>query len=155
MADTAALPYVDLGNSVDVLRQYAQDHFGKRIPATAKDETVRDRFAAIYFEETGVKLAKVDIVADEPDALIPDEPKKRKPTHATIIVQDDEKDPGAVSASHNFVAFRIQRNVEVKVNISQLESLQHAKRTIYHPDTMEPKDVLSYPFSIVEYHYED
>jgi len=171
--DTRTLPYIDLGADKDILRQYALEHFGKKISAIAKDETVVDRFQAIYEEETGVKLAPVDKTLnddDEPDtdgedieAVAETKPKaksakakpvKRYPIAATIIVQDDPADPSDVKVGAQFVAYLIKRNVEVRVPMSVLESLKDAKQTHYDPKTMESKDVLSYPFSIVQYHYE-
>ncbi len=157
--DTSTLPYIDLGASADVLRQYALDHLGKKISVNAKDETVIDRFAAIYEEETGVKLQRVDPIKDDEDeedekpAETPAKPAGPKPIAATIIVQDDEKDPGAICGSVNFVAYRIMRNVEVRVSIPILESLRNAKKTIYDPKTMTSKEVLAYPFSVVQFHF--
>jgi hypothetical protein len=143
------LPYVDLGCSADTLRKYCQDHFGKKISTNAKDETVVERFAQIYLEETGIALTPVTDSKDDDE-----EKTARQPTHATIVVQDDERDPSPVCGSVNFVAYRIPRNKEVKVPYKIVESLRHASKTIYDPDTMEPKQILSYPFSIIENHYE-
>lgn len=157
MIDASTLPYVDLGNSPDALKEYAKTNFGKVISPLAKDDTVKDRFAAIYFEETGVKLAPVDIAPEEPD----DEDEKsvtpavkREPIAYTIVVQDDPLDTGAICGSVNFIAYRIQRNVEVKVSKLIYESLKNAVRTIYDPVTLEPKDIPYYPFSVVQVHYE-
>lgn len=148
------LPHIDLTAAPEALRQYAQDHFGKKISAQAKDETVVERFAQIYFEETGITLEGADPQGkkDAPPAK-KDPDIKKEPTHATIIVQDDDKDPGAICGSVDFVPYRIVRNVEVKVSNKILNSLRTAMKTIYDPETMAPKDILAYPFSIVELHY--
>lgn len=162
------LPYIDLGADPATLRQYAQDHFGKKISPQAKDDTVKDRFKAIYFEETGVTLADVDPLLDDDDFeadMVVDQPAAtttaavttpavRQPIAATIIVQDDPMDPGAICGAVNFVPFRIMRNVEVRVSIPQLNALKMAVKTTYDPKTMAPKDVLAYPFSVVEMHFE-
>jgi hypothetical protein len=160
--DAAALPYIDLGASEEVLRAYALDHFGKKIHPNAKGQTVVDRFAAIYEEETGVKLQPVENDFGEDDGDDTDvaattdqenKPPERKPIAATIIVQEDEKDPAPICGSVNFVAYRIMRNVEVRVSMPILNSLRNAKKTVYNPKTMESKEVLAYPFSVVQYHY--
>jgi len=162
------LPYIDLGADPATLRQYAQDHFGKKISPQAKDDTVKDRFKAIYFEETGITLADVDplfndddfeadMVIDQPAAtatVTAATPAVRQPIAATIIVQDDPADPGAVSGAVNFVSFRIMRNVEARISIPQLNALKLAVKTTYDTSTMAPKDVLAYPFSVVEMHFE-
>jgi len=144
------LPYVDLGCSADTLRKYCQDHFGKKISTNAKDETVVERFAQIYLEETGIPLSPVTRSKDDDEEVKP----ARNPTHATIIVQDDERDHSPVCGAVNFVAFRIERNKEVKVPYKIVNALRHASKTVYDPDTMEPKQILAYPFSIIENHYE-
>jgi hypothetical protein len=140
------LPFIDINSSPEVLRAYALEHFGKKISGAAREDTVRDRFAAIYFEETGKQL--VPEVEEAP------QPKKREPVAATIIVQDDPNDPSPVCGAVNFVAYRIKRNTEVRVSMPILRSLQCAVKTVYNPDTMEPREALQYPFSILEYHYE-
>ncbi len=145
-------PHIDLTATPDALRQYAQEYFGKKISTQAKDDTVRERFAQIYLEETGITLEGVD--QQEKKSGTQAEPEvKRKPKFATIIIQDDEKDPSPVTGSVQFVAYRIKRNVEVKVRWAIVESLKNAVRTVYDPETMAPKDVTGYPFSIVELHY--
>lgn len=163
--DISTLPYIDLGASEEALRAYALDHFGKKIHPNAKGKTIVDRFAAIYEEETGVRLQPVE----DPDngeegdddedvaaagAATSKKPVERKPIAATIIVQEDEKDPSPICGSVNFVAYRIMRNVEVRVSMPILNSLRNAKKTVYNTKTMESKEVLAYPFSIVEYHYD-
>lgn len=159
MIDTASLPYIDLGAPADVLRQYALEHLGRKISPVAKDETVVDRFAAIYEEETGIRLQPVEPMKDDDDEDEEEKPAAEKkpaapkPIAATIIVQDDEKDPGAICGSVNFRAYRIKRNIEVRVSMAILESLRNAKKTVYDPKTMISKEVLSYPFSIVQLHY--
>lgn len=161
MIDKSTLPYIDLGQDAETLRKYALEHFGKKISAIAKDETVVDRFQAIYEEETGVKLAPVDKTLgddddDDDEEKVAEQSKaaKPQPIAVTIIVQDDENDPGAICGSVNFVAYRIQRNKEARVSMPILESLRNAKKMVYNPDTMEGKEVIAYPFSIVEYHFE-
>lgn len=163
MIEPSKLPYIDLGCDAEILKQYALDHFGKKISAQAKDETVVSRFKAIYFEETGVTLAEIADVSDpdEDDAdedtdetTTPAKDKKPQPIAVTIIVQDDEKDPHPIVGGVQFVPYRIVRNVEVRVSIPQLTSLRNAMKTVYNPETMEPKQVPMYPFSIVDHHFE-
>lgn len=165
MKDATALPYIDLGQPADILRQYAKDNFGKVISPIAKDETVIDRFQSIYEEETGIKLqpvAKVDIDENEDDALVPEKatPKaktkaeKPKPIAATIIIQDDPTDPMPITGGANFLSYRIKRNEEVRVSMAIINSLSDAKKTLYDPKTMASKEVLLYPFSIIKYHFE-
>jgi len=165
MIDKTALPYIDLGADVETLKQYAKEHFGKSISPLAKDDTVIDRFQAIYEEETGVKLMPVTPLDndfyekdDEDEKAVkvgakPAKAEKPKPTHATIIIQDDPTDPGEVKVGAQFVSYLIKRNVEVKVPIAVLNSLKDAKQTLYNPKTMESKEVLTYPFSVMELHY--
>lgn len=164
MKDVTALPYIDLGQPADVLRQYAKDNFGKVISPIAKEETVIDRFQSIYEEETGIKLqpvAKVDLDEDD-DEVVQEKatPKnkakaeKPKPIAATIIVQDDPTDPMPITGGANFLSFRIMRNVEVKVSMAIVNALSDAKKTLYEPKTMIAKEVLLYPFSIIKYHFE-
>jgi hypothetical protein len=159
MIDKETLPYIDLGASAEALRQYALDHFGKKISPIAKEDTIRDRFAAIYEEETGIKLQPVESLNDEEDEKEDEvkaesaKPAPPKPIAATIIVQDDEKDPGAICGSVNFVAYRIMRNTEVRVSMMILESLRNAKKTVYDPALKSSKEVQAYPFSVVQYHF--
>lgn len=165
MIDANTLPYIDLGAPADILRQYSMEQFGKKISATAKDETVVERFKAIYLEETGIELTVMpgsgapefddEDEGDTPPAAAPQVAKKRLPIAATIIVHEDEKDPSPICGSVNFVAYRIKRNTEARVSMKILQSLKNAKKTVYDPETMESKEVLQYPFSIVEYHFAD
>lgn len=152
------LPYIDLGCDAATLRKYALENFGKKISATAKDETVRVRFREIYKEETGIELQDVDPLDDHED----DEPEegerqkeeKPQPTHVTINVQDDERDPHPICGSVNFVSYRIERNKDVKVPWHIYQSLLIAKRTVVDPDTKVSKEVPMYPFSVVDFHFE-
>lgn len=159
MTEQASLPYIDLGCDPAILRQYALEHFGKKISIQAKDDTVVDRFREIYKEETGITLADIKTDDDGFDFDDDDKPpvqvvdNKPKPIAATINVQDDPIDPHPITGSVQFVPYRIVRNVDVRVSIPILNSLKSAVRTIYNPDTMLPKDVPTYPFSIIEYHY--
>lgn len=158
MIEPSILPYIDLGCGADTLRKYSMEHFGKKISAQAKDETVIDRFREIYKEETGVTLASIDDVPDpDEDEETEDQEKakddKPKPIAVTINVQDDEKDPQPITGSVQFVPYRIVRNVNVRVSLPILHSLQNAMKTVYNPLTMESKEVPMYPFSIVEYHF--
>ena len=156
MTGNSELPYIDLGCGADMLRQYALDHFGKKISPQAKEETVIDRFREIYKDETGVTLADIadvpeDKEEDETEAAA--EIEKPKPIAVTINIQDDEKDTQPIVGSVQFVPYRIVRNTKVRVSIPILTSLQNAMRTIYNPKTMEAKEVPMYPFSIVEFHF--
>ena len=158
MTDTSALPYIDLGASADTLRSYAQDHFGKKISSQAKDETVRSRFADIYEEETGTRLAEVSLDLDgedfdkdpEDEEAKAIEAAKPKPRAYKIVVQDDQNDPHPITGGVNFVSYRIIRNKEAIVSPAILESLRNAKKEIFDPDTMVGSEVPQYPFSIVE-----
>jgi len=157
MTDNNALPYVDLAFDAEALRQYTKDNFGKKIASNAKPETVVDRFREIYKEETGITLADIgpdiDPEEEESAAVEQETDKAPKPIAVTINVQDDEKDPQPIVGSVQFVPYRIVRNVDVRVSIPILVSLQNAMKTVYNPKTMEAKDVPMYPFSIVEYHF--
>lgn len=179
MIDKNSLPYIDLGADTEILRKYALDHFGKKISTNYKPETVAERFREIYKEETGIELQQVAAITDDPDVdndddvqgESPDEvhddlpevkkkpaklvKQKRIPTHATIILQDDPTDPGDVKVGAQFVSYLIKRNVEVRVPIAVLNALKDAKQTLYNPKDMTSKEVLAYPFSVMEYHYED
>ncbi len=154
MIDHNTLPYIDLGASTEVLREYAKEHFGKVIHPSAKPETVVDRFASIYFEETGVELAPVEQPAGDGDGDPKEDEPERKPIAATILVHDDEKDPSPICGSVQYQAYRIKRNTNVRVSMPILETLKNAKKTVYDPETMVAKEVAVYPFSIVQYHYE-
>ncbi|MBV5329138.1 MAG: hypothetical protein JZU65_16175 [Chlorobium sp.] len=151
------IPFIDFdAATAEELRKYCEDNFGKKIHVSAKDETVRERFAQIYLEETGNKVVRKDPLFDDDEVESePDTKKKPQPTHATIIIQDHEGDTSHVSGCVNSLTFLIQRNVEVKVRAEIVEVLRNAVRTVYDPITMAPKDVLAYPFSIIEYHFED
>lgn len=152
--EPSSLPYIDLGAPPATLKQYALDHFGKKISAQAKDETVVDRFQAIYFEETGVQLKPIEESADEADDNDKGQAEvKRKPVAATIRVQDNPLDRGAIVGGVNFVSYRIMREVDVKVSIPVLEALRNGKTSLHDPETLEEKVVQTYPFSIVEMHY--
>lgn len=154
------LPYIDLGASPELLRQYALDHFGKKISSRASDETVIDRFREIYKEETGVTLPDVapfdDDQDDEDDDDKPAEVKaeKPKPTFVTINVHDDENDPHPITVGVQFTAWRIRRNEDVKIPYRVYEALLNAKRTVINPETKQTKEVPTYPFSVVEFHFE-
>jgi hypothetical protein len=156
MIDTSTIPYIDLACGADTLREYALNNFGKKISPQAKDETVIDRFREIYKEETGITLADIKTDAEEEEDLPEKNPsgvEKPKPIAVTINVQEDEKDTQPICGSVQFVPYRIVRNVNVKVSIPILVSLQNAMKTIFNPKTMEAKEVPMYPFSIVEYHF--
>lgn len=157
MIETSSLPYIDLGCGSEALRKYALEQFGKKISVQAKDATVIDRFREIYKEETGVTLADIPDENDEDeetDEVTEEEEEiKPKPIAVTINVQDDEQDPHPIVGSVQFVPYRIVRNVNVRVSIAILTSLQNAMKTVYNPQTMESKEVPMYPFSIVEYHF--
>lgn len=169
MIDKNSLPYIDLGADAETLRRYAKDNFGKLISSQAKEDTVKDRFAAIYEEETGVKLVPVESLDDDLDlddkneeepaevkvkVAKPAKTEKPVPTGATIIVQDDPTDPQPITGGYNFTSFRIIRNVPVRVNMGVLNALRDAVETRYDPKTLEKKDVIAYPFSVVEYHFD-
>lgn len=164
MIDKNTLPYIDLGADSDTLRKYAKEYFGKMISSQAREDTVKDRFAAIYEEETGVKLAPISPLDDNEDDDLDDDPQekvksssppKRTPTHATIIIQDDPEDPQDVKVGAQFTPFLIKRNVEVKVPIAVLNALKDAKQDLYDHKTMEKKEVLAYPFSVLQLHFSD
>ena len=156
MTENKALPYVDLAFDAEALRQYSKDNFGKKIAPNAKPETVVDRFREIYKEETGVTLADIGPDVDPEEEEEEEAPKDEapKPIAVTINVQDDEKDTQPIVGSVQFVPYRIVRNVNVRVSIPILVSLQNAMKTVYNPKTMEAKDVPMYPLSIVEYHFQ-
>jgi hypothetical protein len=164
MIEPTNLPYIDLGAGADALRKFALEYFGKKISHQAKDETVIDRFREIYKEETGVTLADVEPDLDEDDdqdegvegaegTIVEETKPKPKPVAVTINVQEDEKDTQPIVGSVQFVPYRIMRNVNVRVSMPILTSLQNAMKTVYDPKTMESREVPMYPFSIVEYHF--
>jgi hypothetical protein len=172
MIEPSALPYVDLSNSADALRAYAQEHFGKKISANAKDETVRERFAQIYHEETGAALPAYDPAADKPpvddddddgdqDSPVhtatnpPGTKEKKTPKYVVVNLQEDPSDIHDVKLGLNFRTYLIQRNVDTKIPFALLGVLRDSKRTVYNPKTMVAKEVPAYPFSILEYTDED
>ena len=164
MIDPSTLPYVDLSNSPDALRLYAQEHFGKKIHPNAAEDTVRERFAKIYKEETGKILAPYDPEADpalnnldedddQQDATTTPAPKV--PKFAVIVMQEDPLDPHDVKLGHNFVAYTIWRNEEVKIPHFLVSVLRDAKKEVFNPKTLEKKEVPAYPFSIVDLIYDE
>lgn len=158
---TQSLPYIDLGNEPSVLIQYAKDHFGVRIAANAKPETVVAKFRELYKDATGTVLPDVaplddDFEDDEQeDEKVAAKKEKPVPTHVTINIQEDEKDKHPVCGSVQFVPYRIMRNVNVKVRYQIYQSLKDAVKTVLDTATMEKKDVPAYPFSVVEFHFDD
>ncbi len=155
MTENKPLPHIDLTAAPEALRQYAMEHLGAKIAANAKDETVRDRFKDIYFKETGIELAPIDEPEKKPAKKSAEKvAEKPQPIAVTINVQDDPLDPSPICGAVNFKSYRIMRNTDVRVSLPILESLRNAKRTIYDPENMNPKEVPMYPFSIVEHHFE-
>lgn len=157
MTDISSLPYIDLGASPADLIKYAQEHFGIRIASNAKPETVVARFAGIYKEETGKTLDPVvdnDPDEDEDDVQEPAEAPK-VPKYVTINIHPDEKDPHPVTGGANFRSFRVERNKDVKVPFWVYNSLKNAVTIKTDPKTMEKRPVQTYPFSVLEQHYED
>lgn len=155
--DTSKLPYIDLGCDTEDLKKYALEHFGKKIAANAHPETVISRFREIYKEETGITLQDIEDVDEfneDDEEPVKQEKKKPTPSHVTINIQDDEKDPHPVCGSVQFVAYRIRRNEDVKVPYHIFLSLRDAKKTVLN-EKMEAKEVPAYPFSVVEYHFDD
>lgn len=170
MADNVSLPYIDLGCGAEVLRKYALDNFGKKISPQAKDETVVDRFREIYLDETGITLADIepeqelnfdDDGPEETTETVAKTTARPQPTAVTINIQEDEKDTHPAVGSHNFQTFRIVRGVDVRVSINTYHALKDAQKDVLIQKTALDgtvistiKSVQTYPFSIVEWHYD-
>lgn len=84
--------------------------------------------------------------------------KKLSGKKATIQIHKDSNkyaiDPVPVSV--NGIQFTIRRGVNVEVPVEVIEVLEHARETQYESvmnsdmsTTMVPRDVLSYPFSVL------
>lgn len=76
-------------------------------------------------------------------------PAKPSEARVTINIAKERGNAGDVFVGVNGVGYQIKRGANVDVPESVVEALRNAITVEYDPDTMEPREVLSYPFSVV------
>ena len=141
--DAAALPYIDLGASEEVLRAYALDHFGKKIHPNAKGQTVAYSYDAanrMLTETFGAVRVRYhydnDLAADHP-AMIN--------TRGRLAWVEDE-------AGREFFSYDPRGNVITKVR----EAGGSTFTSVMAWDAMNRLTSLTYPDgAVVTYRYND
>ncbi|MDC7704038.1 hypothetical protein [Vogesella indigofera] len=75
--------------------------------------------------------------------------KAAKPRTFIINIAKEKGNAGDVFIGANGVGYQVKRGVNVEVPEVVVNILRDAISLEYDPDTMEPREVPSYPFSIV------
>lgn len=143
---------VDKASDEDVM-MYAKDVLGLEVEDGAEANAVREQIKVTLGEASVRNKSRKTRVSQAKDASASGsarqrETKKNKVYVINVAKKDGEKQP--VQVGINGRLYLIRRGEDVKVPEPVVEVLRNAKKVVYDPETMEPTEVLSYPFNVVD-----